>query len=537
MIFATPEAEASFRTHVRQAAPFVRLGVRAALVLRRIFGVRAARIPVVKIACGPLESLLAMHNTAATQDAAAPHAAPPAKAPARCELGEEVLESTGTATTWDLCVVGSGPGGAVTAAHAAERGESVLVIEAGEPVDDSVGHHTVAQMMADFAYGGQEVALGPSPVPYAQGRAWGGGSEINSGLYHHIPSAVAQRWASAAGLSATDLQDATAEVERRLPIRTQPAASLGCYRDSPIEAMRAGLGWDGGVIPRWRDYTGDGFVHYGMSSTYLKTALERGAVRMLGHRVESISAGDEGSAGDDGIEVRAVGADCSHTIRASNVALAAGVIGSAEILKRSRLAATREFGFHFHAMVREVARFDRVVNDLDDIDPHQAWSTDNRFKIGAAVSTPELLAATMAQKNLALPTDPEHYAASYLSFASDGRNGLFAAGSHLYPYFLPSAAMKKTAAEAGSTLRDAIGAAGGRVGGEPKDGYSTVHVFGSMPLGASAVVDATGAVRGTGGRVFVRDAGILPSHPLVNPQGPLMHLITALEARRIGARR
>jgi hypothetical protein len=520
-IFANAAAEASFKAHVRQAAPFVRFGVRSAVVLRRVFGPRASRIPLVRVACGPLEALVAMHNRAGQ--------APPSghrarhESTAECEVDDATLKEV-----WDLCVVGSGPGGSVTAAHAVERGERVLIMEAGGIVDDSTGHHTVAQMMADFAYGGQEIVLGPSPVPYAQGRAWGGGSEINSGLYHHIPTSVAAKWAKASGLSVEQLHAAAMDVERRLPIQTQPAASLGCYVDSPIEAIRLALDWRGGVVPRWREYGANGFTHYGMAATYLRASVDGSAQRTLGHRVDAIALEH------DSVALHLVGEKCSHTVRARQVALAAGVIGTPEILKRSRLARTHEFAFKFHAMIREVAEFDRVVNDLDDIDPHQAWTEDNRFKVGAAVSTPALLAATMAQKGLEYPPNPENFAAIYISFASNGRNGLISAGTHLYPYFLPSAAMKRTAAEAGRTLRAGIKAAEGRVTGAPKDSYSTVHVFGSLPLGETRVVDATGAVRGTAGRVIVRDASILPSHPLVNPQGPLMHLVTALEARRLG---
>jgi choline dehydrogenase-like flavoprotein len=93
--------------------------------------------------------------------------------------------------------------------------------------------------------------------------------------------------------------------------------------------------------------------------------------------------------------------------------------------------------------------------------------------------------------------------------------------------------MKQQAEEAGNLLREGISHSGGKSLGLPRNSYSTVHVFGSLPLGESHVVDRSGNVRGTGGRVFVRDASILPSHPLVNPQGPLMHLVTALEKRRI----
>lgn len=518
-LFTRPESRETFQAHVQLASPLVRVGVKLAMILRIIIGPKASLVPIVRAACGPLESLLALHNApprGLSNLSSAKHS--------KCEVTTAMSQAI-----WDLIVAGSGPGGSITAALNANEGLSVLIAESGHEVDPRIPHHSASQMMAEFKFGGQELVLAPAPVPFAQGKSWGGGSEINSGLYHHLPASVGKFWQERTLLGPEAFKNAVEEVESRVPIYVQPNESLGCYLDSPIKSIGKLFNWEARIVPRWRKYREQDFFHYGMSSTYLRHAIDMGASRALGHTVVSLDT----KSSQPNVNVILKGNSCLHVIQAKKVCLAAGVIGTPEILWRSKLAKVREFRFGFHAMIREVAEYDRIVNDTVDIDPHQTWSHDNKYKIGAAVSTPELLAATLAQKNIPYPRHPKSCAAFYISFASSGRSGMLGFRNRLYPYFTASKTMTQQANEAGILLREGISQTGGNCLGSPKNSYSTVHVFGSLPIGESNVVDFSGIVRGTRGSVFVRDASILPSAPLVNPQGPLMHLVTALERRRI----
>ena len=60
---------------------------------------------------------------------------------------------------------------------------------------------------------------------------------------------------------------------------------------------------------------------------------------------------------------------------------------------------------------------------------------------------------------------------------------------------------------------------------------STVHIFGSIPLGRSKLVDKYGFVRNTGNRVRVCDGSLLPSAPIVNPQGPIAALCKVISEK------
>ena len=97
----------------------------------------------------------------------------------------------------EIVVVGSGPGGAITACLLAESGREVLLLEEGafhQP--GACVPFSLEEMLGKYRNGGQTVALGKSKVAYVEGRCVGGGSEINSGLYHRTPDDILNFWRS-----------------------------------------------------------------------------------------------------------------------------------------------------------------------------------------------------------------------------------------------------------------------------------------------------------------------------------------------------
>ena len=88
----------------------------------------------------------------------------------------------------DVLVIGSGAGGATTAAVLAEAGFDVLIVEEGDWIDQgSVVPFSLDQMDRQYRAGGVTVALGLPSIAYTEGCCAGGGTEINSGLYRRPP--------------------------------------------------------------------------------------------------------------------------------------------------------------------------------------------------------------------------------------------------------------------------------------------------------------------------------------------------------------
>ena len=95
----------------------------------------------------------------------------------------------------DVLVIGSGAGGAFTAAALATANRTVTIVEEGPWVDpDEHEPFSLAEMVAKYRHHVAGAALGNPMIAYAEGRCVGGSTEINSGLYHRLPEHLAAEW-------------------------------------------------------------------------------------------------------------------------------------------------------------------------------------------------------------------------------------------------------------------------------------------------------------------------------------------------------
>ncbi|MBI5087507.1 MAG: NAD(P)-dependent oxidoreductase, partial [Actinobacteria bacterium] len=237
----------------------------------------------------------------------------------------------------DVLVIGSGAGGATTAALIAEAGRDVLVVEEGPWVDqESVRPFSLDQMDRQYRSGGVTVALGLPSIAYTEGRCAGGGTEINSGLYFRPPSEVVERWRDdfrVADLDPGELDAIATEVERSLSVSTVPG------RVTPAsERLRDGadaLGWKQNEIPRWMTYPPGGDattgVRQSMTRTYLPRAFAAGARMVVGCRADRLV-----SLGSRALAAAVTYADGTiGTIRCRSVFVCGGAIQTPAILQRS----------------------------------------------------------------------------------------------------------------------------------------------------------------------------------------------------------
>ena len=193
-----------------------------------------------------------------------------------------------------VLVIGSGAGGATTAALLAEAGLDVLVVEEGPWVEQGcVVPFSLEQMDRQYRAGGVTVALGLPSIAYTEGRCAGGGTEVNSGLYRRPPAETLDRWraqTAIADFTDDEFDAACDEVEVALSVQTVPG------RHTPAsERLRAGaaaLGWQHDEIPRWMSYPDGGDAAGGrresMTATYLPRALAAGARILVEHRVDRL---------------------------------------------------------------------------------------------------------------------------------------------------------------------------------------------------------------------------------------------------------
>ncbi len=102
----------------------------------------------------------------------------------------------------DVCVVGSGAGGAVVAKELAEAGLSVIILEEGShyTTEDFRTTDTIDSIIKLYRDGASTVAFGKPNVMLAEGRCVGGSTTINGGMCWRTPEKILKRWQWEKGL-------------------------------------------------------------------------------------------------------------------------------------------------------------------------------------------------------------------------------------------------------------------------------------------------------------------------------------------------
>lgn len=462
----------------------------------------------------------------------------------------------------DVLVIGSGAGGATTAAVLAEAGRDVLVVEEGAMVrQGDVVPFSLDQMDRQYRAGGVTAAIGRPSIAYTEGCCVGGGTEINSGLYRKPPDAVLDRWRRDHGV--VDLTDAAVfaicdEVERDLSVQRIPGAAIGAS-----EALRRGaerLGWAHEEIPRWMTYT-SAAVSSGrrrsMSETFLPRATDAGATLVSGHRVDRLVR-------RNGRAVAAVVSDQegrTSTVRFRDVFVCGGAIQSPALLQRSGLRHRIGRSLTIHPTVKLTARFDEALNVPDDVPVHQVKEFTPDLSFGGSASSPGLIALALSDHWSRFGGAIEQWrnlAVYYAAITAEGRGRVTAVPGLRDPvvtYRLTrhdAALLNRGLArlallmlEAGATavypsFRNAPIVTARRdlatmqaLFAITRASVMTVHLCSTVPMGgdpACSATDSHGLVHGTQ-NIYVNDAALLPDAPGVNPQASVM-AVAIRNARR-----
>ncbi|MCB9664598.1 MAG: GMC family oxidoreductase [Alphaproteobacteria bacterium] len=251
--------------------------------------------------------------------------------------------------TCDVCIVGSGAGGAVVAAGLAEAGLDVVILEEGSHLGrrDFTLHEGDAYPAMYQERGSRATA--DAGITILQGRSVGGSTTINWTTCFRTPERILAHWARHHGLDGLDLDAHFAAVEARLSIAPWPVEPNA--NNSKLREGAEALGWSWEVLRRNVNgcansgYCGLGCPvdgKQGMGITYLPDALAAGARVLANVRVERLE-----TAGGKVVAVhgRAMSAGApvpdgpAIVVRPKVVVTACGAINGPALLLRSGLDA------------------------------------------------------------------------------------------------------------------------------------------------------------------------------------------------------
>ena len=285
---------------------------------------------------------------------------------------------TDTQLTCDVCVIGSGAGGAVLAANLVAQGLDVVMLEAG-------GAYTKADfdLQESTAYPAMYQGRGTRStadlsISVLQGRSVGGSTTVNWTTCFRTPERILEHWRKRHGLS--DLSEATLKphfeaVERRLNIH-EWAIEKANENNRKLLVGAKKLGWE--AHPTRRNVKGcvnSGYCGVGcpvdgkqaMHVTYLADALANGlrlyadcrAVKLTkrGARVTGVEAQilDRGTGRATGVTVN---------VQAKVTVASGGALNSPSLLLRSGITAGGQVGRRtfLHPVVTMVAVYPEPVS-------------------------------------------------------------------------------------------------------------------------------------------------------------------------------
>jgi choline dehydrogenase-like flavoprotein len=458
----------------------------------------------------------------------------------------------------EIVVIGSGPGGSVTAALCAEAGRSVLLIEEGRNLPlESAPHFSREEILQKYRNAGVNVAFGNAKIAYVEGRCVGGGSEINRGLYHRLPDEVRETWQSefkVDNLSSEDLVPHFEACEQTARVQFLPGNAPALSQR--LHQGATALGWKSIEVPRLFAYSSAWQIgvpgrKQSMSETFVPRFLAAGGNLIADTRVARVTR----AAGKWRIEARHApsGQRPQHLeITAETAFVACGAVQTPALLRRSGITKNVGDSLRFHPMLKMVASFGDEINEPGELEPvHQVKEFDPRFSMGCSMSKRPALAMAMApHPDLIREVDRNwRQMAIYYVQNTGGRGKVRNLPGFRDPFVrvTQSRADLEELAEGLRRLAEVLFAAGAWTIYPSLPGYpvlrspehiaklpitlpaarastTALHMFSSCPMGentARCATDSFGRVHGVDG-LHVADASLLCGPTVVNPQGTVM---------------
>ena len=276
----------------------------------------------------------------------------PAPSPAEAPKTIRVEDVQGAAATLrtDVCVVGSGAGGAVVAAGCAAAGMSVLVLEMGSYRNESDFKQLEIPGMFELYLGGGLLTSENGSIAVLAGSTLGGGTVVNYMNCIRTPQHIREEWAQH-GLEGLDAEayerDHIDVVSERLGANTEMTRQNGTHQRL-MQGLDA-LGLEHRPImrnaapnddPEFCGYCAMGCQHGCKRSTmktWLQDASDAGARCVVQCRADRVLVEDGRAVGVAATITREDGSETALTIEAPSVVVACGSVESPALLLRSQI--------------------------------------------------------------------------------------------------------------------------------------------------------------------------------------------------------
>ena len=451
--------------------------------------------------------------------------------------------------SYKCIVIGSGPGGATVASEIAKTGADVLMVERGKFQSLSKQQeYTSREINTKYKNGGLTPAFCKPIINYAEGCCVGGGSEINSGLFHEVPEEILQSWEkkNSINFDRGELREAYNDVKSRLNISYMPKSEMPKASTILMDGSKK-LGWECNEIPRWYSYDdGSNGKRMTMTETYIPDFVENGGEILESYKVTKIR---KEAKKQNIVEICGPNKE-EIKVKSDYIVISAGAIDTPFLLLQSGYKKNVGEGLKMHPSFKFTAMFSDEINDNNmGVPVHQVKEFSPKISMGCSISNKQFIALGLNDSNNMEYLDSWKKMANYYSMISPIGSGsvrkIIGINSPVVNYKL-TREDKKNTIEGAKLLGRLLFKAGAKklfpsiaqnilfenesqLNSLNNINFSyynlmTIHLFSSAQIGGNkktSVVNPEGHLW-EDDTIFISDSSILCDSPTVNPQGTVM---------------
>lgn len=450
---------------------------------------------------------------------------------------------------FDILIIGSGPGGTTAAHILSERMESsICIVEEGDEIDSNIKMGGFKDLTERYRNGGAELIFGKPNISVAEGKTVGGGSEVNSGIYHPLSENLVDEWRNKykiKNFTFDKLNENINFVENWLGLTQQK--NPGEISQKIIDGSKI-INKEYENTYQWIDRSGNKPVKQGMREVFYKKNKKVSLLKNT--KVEKIKF--EGS--------RAVSAVCSSDNKAFKInfrhlIIACGTFQTPLLLNKSGYKFSNKLTFNIHPHLKIASQFKNSVIDNEKVSNYQIKIPEFNSSIGASINTDQWKALMLLEnwnsfREPDLETQlgkigvfysmikPKGFGRFYFSkklksyflsykMADEDKFNLYKSSSLLIEMLLGLNSEKIFVASSKFLPITNKNFFDEKIFLKNFNSLSihSVHTFSSLRMGEiQTETDSYGKLRNST-NIYITDSSLIPSPPGVNPQGILMTLV------------